>query len=134
MSAPCAADCECDGRCCAVFYFPRTPREIDELVEVEGRYNGADGRMLSDMLVPLTLDEARERAAKFHIEDPRTWDEDTSLYTCRHWDEETRLCTVYDHRPGMCSGYPYGKACTHCGSTEGSSEDHSRARVELGRE
>lgn len=104
----------CTGACCAAFYFPRTPREIGQLIELNGQYNGYDGRMIEDMLIPLTDEQVTARAAEFGFEDPGRG----NYYTCRHWDDGTRLCGVYDHRPQMCSAYPYERACGHCG-TEG---------------
>ena len=31
----------------------------------------------------------------------------TGYYWCDCFNFETRLCTVYEHRPKVCSGYPY---------------------------
>lgn len=28
------------------------------------------------------------------------------LHTCKYWDRETRLCTIYDTRPGLCRRFP----------------------------
>lgn len=121
MSVPCEPDCNCDGRCCAVFFFPSTPREIKQRIEDNGDYNGLDGMMIANMLIRLTPAEARERAERFGISAPEStemqkWTEDTPLYTCKNWDEDTRLCKVYEVRPKMCADYPYGKPCGHgCG-------------------
>lgn len=103
----------CTGACCAVFYIPRT------LVELE-RGVGDDGSLLDEaeliapMLVPLTLEEANARGERLgNAAAPFEKREDGHLFTCRHWDEETRLCGIYDERPDMCRGYPYGDACQY---------------------
>lgn len=63
------------------------------------------------MLIPLTVEEARARAAKFGG-NPRILKRKAGHhFTCRHWDEETRLCGAYNERPAMCSEYPYGNVC-----------------------
>lgn len=65
------------------------------------------------MLIPLTREEATERAREFDLfADTSEWG-DFTAYKCRHWDENTTLCTAYDERPRMCAQYPYGKACQH---------------------
>ena len=114
----------CDGSCCAVFYFPSSPDEIRQKLDAGINYNDGDGEYLADMLIPLTLEEAQERAEKFGIRPPSYethgrlgWNENTPLYTCKHWDEETRLCSAYEDRPKMCRDFPYGQICEHCNWT-----------------
>lgn len=113
----------CDGRCCAVFHWPSKPSEMRARVEANtpgdlevgattGITNGPDDLMIADMLVPLTIHEAADRADRFGINKKLLPAE--NLYTCRHWNEETRECGVYDARPVMCASYPYGKKCAHC--------------------
>jgi Fe-S-cluster containining protein len=118
-------NCEgCDGRCCSVFFFPRTPREIAEKIEQDGAFNGNDGRMVQDMLVPLTTEEANARAERFGV--PAKMISKDHMFTCRHWDEDTRLCTVYEHRPDLCRDFPYGKACPNdCGAEGGQKMTHN---------
>jgi len=111
----------CGGQCCAVFYFPRTPQEIRQAIEDHGEFNGLDGMMLADMLVPLTPEQVDERIERFGL---NAWAEaerrPKKLFTCKHWDEETKLCTVYDYRPRMCAKFPYGQECPHCKCVGGS--------------
>lgn len=114
----------CDGRCCAVFTFPRPPEDIRRLVESGKGY--VDGEFIADMLVPLTREEALERMERFDVQPivdgveqtREEWTENCEdrSYTCRHWDEDTRLCMAYDERPQMCRDYPYTDSCQHgCG-------------------
>jgi Fe-S-cluster containining protein len=37
-------------------------------------------------------------------------------YTCRHL-LGNKNCAIYENRPRMCSGYPYGKKCVYPGCT-----------------
>lgn len=121
----------CGGQCCAVFPYPSSPDEMrrrwtDDTqgdVSLGDHYNGLDELMLADMLIPLTHDEARERAATFGI-NPEFVDEAINggydkLYTCKNWNEETRECGVYESRPDMCATYPYGSPCYHCSESGG---------------
>jgi Fe-S-cluster containining protein len=104
----------CNGTCCAVFTYSSTH---DEMKDPEHLKLIHDGEMLADMLIPLTVEQARERAEKFgspladiENDSPSVG----SLYMCRHWNEETRLCGVYDSRPLMCAEFPYSDPCPTC--------------------
>lgn len=109
----------CDGRCCAVFYFPSSPAQI----RAKGFKRYVDGKTISRMLVPLDREAAKKRIEAFSISPPGGTDEwidraEGSIYTCKHWDEDSRLCTIYDKRPQMCADYPYRGTCQHgCGYT-----------------
>lgn len=111
----------CSGACCAVFWLPHTPDELRART-LEAEPDGTqtvlvDAAQIADMVIPLTPAEATARAERFEFPAPTRAE---ALYTCRHWDEDTRLCTIYADRPGMCRGYPYGKACDHgCGFAGG---------------
>ena len=72
-----------------------------------------DGRFILDMLVPLTRRQAVARARRLGFRLPWKIGRTHRYFTCRHWDESSRLCTVYDDRPRMCSSYPYGSTCDH---------------------
>lgn len=41
-------------------------------------------------------------------------------YTCKHYDCSSQNCGIYEHRPRMCSEYPYGRDCNYldCTMTE----------------
>lgn len=122
----------CNGGCCAVFYFPSNPREIKDKIDEYGEYNGNDGMMLANMLIPLTLEEAGERVERFGI-DPKSVTAPEGVhdhyFTCKYWDEDTRQCTVYEARPDMCATYPYERegGCSICG-VEGGCKNGSEWR------
>lgn len=131
----------CEGQCCAVFPWPTAPDKMRENWEnwpaadwdVLRDGNGVDTLMIADMLIPLSHDEARERAALFGI-NPEFIDKaiaagSDELYTCRNWNEETRECGVYEARPDMCASYPYEGTCFHCREVGGCSlQDHKWRR------
>lgn len=112
----------CTGACCAAFTLPAyTPTEIAWRIS---RPDYFEMVTVAPMLIPLTPDEHTARLIRFGYYKPTAdgrpgvgmWPRpDTKSYTCRHWDEVTRLCTIYDRRPGMCSGYPYDGRCGACG-------------------
>lgn len=99
----------CSGACCAVFYLPLTLRDFGRRVAA-GVIE--DGEYILDMLIPLTVEKARERAAKFGGVGHITKRKAGHHFTCRHWDEETRRCKEYAKRPRMCREYPYGDDCS----------------------
>lgn len=93
----------CPGDCCeAISLPPEAVRRLEERPE-----SVEDGVQVSAMLVPLPPAEAREiverNGGRFNAE--LRW------FTCTNWDPATRLCKVYEARPGMCSAYPYGRGC-----------------------
>lgn len=107
----------CDGRCCAVFTFPSSPLQLHQ---ARKRYwsGEKDAETLRDMLVPLSVPEARGRGERFNLGGgsvDEIAEAGLNFYTCAHWDEETRRCTNYENRPVMCRDYPYAQNCVHCG-------------------
>jgi Fe-S-cluster containining protein len=104
----------CPGYCCAALSIPETIEEIRADVD------DPDSATVADMLIPLTHRQAVARAKKFgaprgvvtkYPNGPKS-----QWYTCRHWDEATMLCTIWERRPEMCRGYPYGGTCrSGCG-------------------
>lgn len=132
----------CGGQCCAVFPWGTRPARMREVWEEApgadwevGQWaNGIDQLMIADMLIPLTREQAEERAARFGIRDDfvgRALADGRDLYTCKNWNEETRACGVYDARPDMCATYPYAAPCFHCTADGGCKEQTGwRRRLE----
>lgn len=105
----------CPGYCCAAFNWPRTIRSAKKHAK-----EVLDGEQIANMLIPLTPKQARERYEKFAGRKvPRgifAWKDRGHHFTCKNWDEDSRLCKIYETRPQMCKGYPYGQVCQHgCG-------------------
>lgn len=96
----------CAGDCCVAFPISAPLSKLWVKQDVE------DGLDILAMLVPLTLDEARDRRARFGVDQPVS-ERNGPYYRCVHWDEDTRLCTNYEGRPGMCRYYPYDEPCEH---------------------
>lgn len=76
-----------------------------------------DANALTRMLVPIDVQEARERVTFFGLKGELV--EDRAHHRCSWWDEGTTLCRRYEERPNMCRKYPYGEICPHCGESEG---------------
>lgn len=66
-----------------------------------------DGDLLRFMCRPMTDEEVAERIKRLYDEDFVDPWPGVQRYRCIYWDEATSLCTIYDHRPAMCSDYPY---------------------------
>ncbi len=112
----------CNGKCCAVFVYPSTPGELRARWEKwpnDTSVYHRDDLYIADMLVPLTSEEAIERAEQFDLDPSDAFDlvkwaeQNSAIYTCKHFDGGTRKCTAYDERPRMCAEYPYSKTCSH---------------------
>lgn len=106
----------CPGYCCAAFHWPATITEM----RARDQAGYMDGAQIRDMLIPLSPKQAKERYERFSGRKvPRgvfAWNNRGHHFTCKNWDEESRLCKVYETRPQMCKGYPYGNVCEHgCG-------------------
>lgn len=89
----------CDGSCCAAFPINRGRDRL-------GDPNTTDGDLLHFMLRRLTTQEATERREAFGLTAPVVSYEYDEWFSCIYWDEESRLCSIYENRPHMCSGYP----------------------------
>lgn len=76
----------------------------DRLGEIRDTW--IDGEVIASMVVPLSLAEANERLERFGTDRMYEDDCDGHVYACRNFDEATRLCTIYERRPGMCRAYP----------------------------
>jgi Fe-S-cluster containining protein len=99
----------CTGACCVAFPISKSP---DEMVGMSHHPGSAlEAFTILGMLQPLTVEETRERAARFGLD--KEPDDEIKYYSCRHWDEETRLCSIYDERPWMCRVYPDSEGCEH---------------------
>lgn len=104
---------DCRGDCCVAFRVPYTP---DELAHGDvGSQDADEARVMAGMLVPLTVDQANQRALDFVEGVVPTFDraDEGHLYMCSNWNEETRLCEIYAERPLMCRTFPYGAACRY---------------------
>jgi Fe-S-cluster containining protein len=101
---------DCDGRCCASFTLPK-----DAIERFQNGANGDDAPFILDMLIPLTRRQQVARVKRLGYGTVARNPRDKAPFTCRHWDEKTRLCTVYEQRPGMCRDFPYGRPCEHEG-------------------
>lgn len=113
----------CTGKCCAVFNWQASLEEMAERVEKWRSHPNTsqqmhDDVMISAMLIPLTAEEAVERAEQFDVTPPEgmtleSWAALGKTYTCKHWNPITMLCGAYEDRPMMCRDYPYDKPCQH---------------------
>lgn len=102
----------CTGQCCAAFPLSANRDYVQSRGDDSGEY-----ALIGSLLFELTRDEAYARLEALSLNPPAWWAEqaERQLYSCRHWDTRSRLCTIYERRPLMCSRYPYSAACEHCG-------------------
>jgi hypothetical protein len=57
----------CDGRCCAVFWWSRTPEQLESYPLLAGGTTPAESRFIAEMLIPLSEADARERIEKYEM-------------------------------------------------------------------
>lgn len=106
----------CTGLCCAAFHIPYTITDLRRGVDPKTGNLLNQAEQIAAMVIPLTPKQARERYVEFggDLDDASfPWSSRGHHFTCRRWDEDTRLCTIYEDRPEMCRGYPYGEPCAH---------------------
>lgn len=100
----------CTGECCREF-----PLNMS-MLEVERR--GLEGQeeyaKVSSMLILLTDSHEPYRPYKW-APDGTMLERGSPRYTCKHWDRQTKRCMDHANRPDLCSRYPYGGKCQHCG-------------------
>lgn len=95
----------CTGQCCDDFRFPRAPADVETVLAVLDDYDWSempDVPFIANMLIFI---EKRDGDGNYR-------------YTCKHYDRASKKCLEYENRPGLCKGFPYGRACTYCGYTE----------------
>lgn len=113
----------CTGHCCEEFYIP-----LDVVARIRTRDPLiGDVEMLASMLRLARYAGPGDVMPSGEVVDDG---QHAAIWTCIHFDRETRDCTVYDHRPKMCSDYPYERKCRVIGCTF-QSEDDGRRRLEL---
>lgn len=131
----CTPGSRCSGQCCNAFTLPCTPEQIVEAIEhlkrceVDPEYKATflsgggpniwlpmEYTTILPMLIPIVyaMEGDQHPSNPTHsIEKGR----DGWYYTCVHFDDRTGNCNIYDHRPRMCSEYPYGNTCTYVDCT-----------------
>lgn len=84
-----------------------------------GMMDERDRQWLLNDLTPITRREGLRRSPHYHngisefgVRHPVTGAIThvpvvTLFYECCHYDRETRRCLNYEHRPPVCSGYPW---------------------------
>lgn len=116
----------CTGHCCKAFYFPYAPEQVEEmlvwlLAVSDGLDPGHPPYTLpedSETILPMLVPIVKVMPGDQHPGDPLgVIDFEGWMYTCVHFDDSTGNCRIYDRRPRMCSGYPYGRDCQHSGCT-----------------
>jgi Fe-S-cluster containining protein len=94
----------CNGQCCVAFPLS------GPLWRVKSMHRDADG------FFKISKEEAaaRHREVGVFRGSPDDAYSGQDYHTCSHLDPETRLCRIYERRPDICSGYPYGTGCAYC--------------------
>lgn len=81
--------CKC-GDCCREITLPFSPEYIKEVSERERPvFPDSDAVFIADNWECVGYDKG------------------SYIYHCKHFNEETNLCSIYEHRPAICRGYPW---------------------------
>ena len=97
----------CSGKCCEIFSLPYSPEDVEKQTPPL-----VDGEIIKDMVIAIGPDPNLVGVY---------------LYTCRHY--KALNCSIYETRPDMCRGYPYGSRCGNPGCTLDQSEIGSELQV-----
>ena len=129
----------CTGHCCRCFYLPINPAELAALVDTEIRHaNFAmgspetphqvralilarewEGRALYRILDIIQIADMVEYLGWMTPQDRidgAAGREPGNYYRCKNL-QANGDCGIYEDRPMMCRGYPYGRACSYRGCT-----------------
>lgn len=99
-------DCShpCGGHCCRAFFLPFSPEELKEKQD-----QLEDGPQIVAMVRHL----GQFKTPPINRAHPVEQDHGGGhWYTCANLTEEG-LCGIYEDRPRMCRGYPYGASCNY---------------------
>lgn len=101
----------CTGDCCRKFSLPFTPKELRDLFTGRKKHKYNIAEMKQIVLMVKFLETSR-----IHV-NGKVVENDIQYYTCRNLNKETGDCKIYEHRPRMCSSYPYKRKCEYPGCT-----------------
>ncbi len=112
----------CTGHCCRTLQICWSPGQLKEaylakLADDFGfTYEGVWTFEIADILTmyPMLTNVGRAKAGD--VVEGRVIQHDCYLYTCLH-HMPCGDCAIYQQRPGMCSGFPYGDTCPYPGCT-----------------
>lgn len=109
-------ECSGCGGCCSPVAMPYTQDDVRRTMP--GQMHPENRRWILEDLVPISRREGLARSPYMDSgptflrrPDDSVVEQWTWFFECRHYDPETRTCGNYEHRPPMCSGFPwYGDA------------------------
>lgn len=103
----------CTGHCCECFWLHGDYESFKAKVEAGCV---VDGPQILDMIIPLNLQvyPTCDNLVDRGLEGKPI--QGGAFYTCRHLTPD-KQCGIYDIRPDMCSGYPYGGRCEYINCT-----------------
>jgi hypothetical protein len=105
----------CTGHCCLAFFLPVAHEQHAEYDWSRvGPVGKGEGETIASMVVPLP-------------------EINSNRYTCQHVRQQADHfdCSIYEHRPEMCSAYPYGRTCEFARCTGPYTPAHAAVRAKL---
>lgn len=119
----------CTGHCCREFSLPAGRDYLAAQAfwwlalgtTVDDLANGLEHAKIASMIIPSRIAEIGDL-----LPDGRPAEHRQNVWTCSHFDGEN--CTDYEHRPRMCSAYPYNAPCgfVDCAWDAGRAGTHPR--------
>lgn len=136
--------CNMCGKCCEAIHIPHSMEKVKRIASIG---YSADAKFIAENWIPISREEAFTinpyLAAKAKEEHAGQLLNEGHYYTCTKLDKETKLCTVHEERPPICSGYPwYGKMPNihevlydeNCSYKVDIEDERARLKAELGEE
>lgn len=112
----------CIGSCCERFVLDlsihKLKKSYEKWYQCKGNfiYRGKEVSIVKDihLIYPMVIPLDGGKKMDF---DPATGEKSSGCYhySCKHYNNKEKMCTIYDTRPEMCRGYPYGNACRYKG-------------------
>lgn len=139
----------CTGHCCEMFILPYSPGDIWAMYRRWSVGGDAGALLMNDaeqlpnpqdihLIAPMVeyLGAFDEPPMKHIIPGDRQLlgkklDPPGHYYRCKLFDQKKRTCTIYEFRPVMCRGYPYGKPCNYAACTWKENKAKKETKKEL---
>lgn len=109
------------GKCCRNFVLPYSIHQLKRAYqawyshEKEYKWRGEVKSLPKDIHIvyPMAIPLFDGKKQKYEPANNNFIKKGTYHYTCKHFDKKTSNCTIYECRPNVCLGYPYGEVCKY---------------------
>lgn len=103
--------CTMCGKCCEAITLNASKHEVRKARKSQTGANRDTCELIIKSWKRISQKQAYRINPYMKIVDARLkvkdWKHAPFYYSCQNYDKETRMCKIHDHRPPICSGYPW---------------------------